>query len=252
MKGYIYKIMSPSGKIYVGMTIDLEKRKSKYKNLKCKGQPKIYNSLNKYSWDAHVFEVIETMDYDKKILIEREIYWIKFYDSYNIGLNCTKGGEGNNCIIISEETRKKLSIANTGKKHSDTTKEKIRIANTGKQHSQQTKDILAFKHKGKTHSQKTKDKMSQSQILKQSHSNIGTLETGLKLCSRCKLQQPFENFDENKKNKDGRRNPCKECRKQERQIPEVKAKHAEYSKKYYADGYNEYHKELYKKNKSSK
>ena len=44
----IYKITSPSGKIYIGQSKDIEKRFKAYKNLKCKGQPYIYRSLLKY------------------------------------------------------------------------------------------------------------------------------------------------------------------------------------------------------------
>jgi len=55
----IYKITSPSGKIYIGQTMDVGKRKKSYEKLKCKGQPKLYNSLVKYGFSEHIFEIIE-------------------------------------------------------------------------------------------------------------------------------------------------------------------------------------------------
>jgi len=48
--GYIYKITSPSKKIYIGQTFYLSERKCNYKSLNCKKQKIIYNSLLKYGW----------------------------------------------------------------------------------------------------------------------------------------------------------------------------------------------------------
>ena len=45
----IYKITSPSNKIYIGQSINIERRFNSYKNLShCKQQIKLYNSLQKY------------------------------------------------------------------------------------------------------------------------------------------------------------------------------------------------------------
>lgn len=135
---YIYKITSPTNKIYIGQTIDLITRKSKYKTLKCKSQPRIYNSLNKYGWDKHTFEILEEIqDIDYNIINEKEIYWINFYNSTGKnGLNCRSGG---NNYIMSEETKEKLRQINIGKTAAnkgiacpDKTKEKISNTSQGK------------------------------------------------------------------------------------------------------------------------
>ena len=55
----IYKIISPTGKIYIGQSIDLLKRKNDYIKLRCKDQIRLFNSINKHGWDNHVFEIIE-------------------------------------------------------------------------------------------------------------------------------------------------------------------------------------------------
>ncbi|HEC36627.1 hypothetical protein LCGC14_1312370 [marine sediment metagenome] len=44
----IYKITSPTKKIYIGQSIDINRRKIIYKNILCKLQRKIYNSLKKH------------------------------------------------------------------------------------------------------------------------------------------------------------------------------------------------------------
>lgn len=82
----IYKITSPSGKIYIGQSINIQQRKQFYSKLYCKKQRKIYLSLNKYGWEAHQFEIIE--ECVLSCLDEREIYWKIFYNSVESGLNC--------------------------------------------------------------------------------------------------------------------------------------------------------------------
>ena len=51
-------------------------------------------------------------------------------------------------IPRTEEWRRNLSIANTGRAVSDETKEKIRVFNTGKHHSPETKAKMSESHKG--------------------------------------------------------------------------------------------------------
>jgi len=80
MIGYIYKITNLHGKIYVGQTDNLERRKKEYLNPnRIKGQRLIYNSINKYGWQTHIFEIIEEIDMvsNPLLLEELEIHWIK-------------------------------------------------------------------------------------------------------------------------------------------------------------------------------
>jgi len=74
----IYKITSPSGKIYIGQSTNIHEREKHYKRITpVKGQTKIFNSLNKHGWDKHIFEIIEECSIDK--LDERETYWKQHY-----------------------------------------------------------------------------------------------------------------------------------------------------------------------------
>lgn len=41
----IYKIISPTNKIYIGQAIDIIFRINQYEKLNCKNQRKLYNSL---------------------------------------------------------------------------------------------------------------------------------------------------------------------------------------------------------------
>jgi group I intron endonuclease len=107
----IYKITNPKGKEYIGKSKDIEYRFMQYALLdKRVIGIKLYNSLKKYSWDGHIFEVIE--ECDEKQLSEREIFWIKKCDSIKNGLNIKGGGEGGSWT---EESKLKASISHTGK-----------------------------------------------------------------------------------------------------------------------------------------
>jgi group I intron endonuclease len=102
----IYKITSPSGKIYIGQSTDLKKRKKDYEKLKCYKQPKLYNSLQKYGWENHKFEIIEECPVDK--LNKKEIYWGLHYDVLEEnGLNLRLGDANGLC---SKETKQKISL----------------------------------------------------------------------------------------------------------------------------------------------
>ena len=107
----IYKITNPKGKIYIGQSIDIEKRKLQYKQLNAgvKQQPKIYNSLKKYGWEQHIFEIIEECSIEQ--LDERELYWGEYYNVLGKkGLVCRLGkGKGKLSNIL------KLQISNKHK-----------------------------------------------------------------------------------------------------------------------------------------
>lgn len=55
----VYKITSPTGKVYIGQSKNIHKRWNSYKSMS-KGnirQPKLINSFKKYGVPHHVFEV---------------------------------------------------------------------------------------------------------------------------------------------------------------------------------------------------
>jgi hypothetical protein len=69
----VYKITSPSGKIYIGQSTNIKYRWKMYYRLACKQQPKLYNSLLKYTPDKHQFEIIQECSSNQ--LNEYEIYY---------------------------------------------------------------------------------------------------------------------------------------------------------------------------------
>lgn len=58
-----------------------------------------YNAWNKHGENSLEWSVLERISSDtlenlSKLLDQREIYWIKYYDSFNNGYNLTPGGQG--------------------------------------------------------------------------------------------------------------------------------------------------------------
>ena len=158
----IYKITSPSGRVYIGQSRNIQKRFSGYKQdwfLKSDKQPRLRNSLNKYGVDSHIFEVTEICLIDDLDLKER--YYQEIYDVLGVnGLNCVLVSSENKPHIRSIETRIKISKAHKGKKLSEETKNKIRLANIGKKQTNKTIEKRARKLKGYKHTSDFSSKIS--------------------------------------------------------------------------------------------
>ena len=89
--GIIYKITSPSGKVYVGQTIrSFEKRMQEHRDMKSKCSA-IRNAIDKYG-DEMKYEIIEE-NVPQEQLDEREIFWINHFNSLvPDGYNLKTGG----------------------------------------------------------------------------------------------------------------------------------------------------------------
>lgn len=123
----IYKITSPTGKIYVGQSVNIENRFSCYKCTKAKGQPKLSKSLNKYGIDNHIFEILETCSIAE--LNPRERYYQEYYNTTTRnGLNCSLTKSNDKSGKVSEETRNKMRIAGKKKIFTEKHKKNLKIA----------------------------------------------------------------------------------------------------------------------------
>lgn len=151
----IYKIVSPSGSIYIGQSWNIETRLKKYKCSFGKGQPKLYNSFKKYGVDTHIFTIECELPHNisQKELDEKEIFfWNKYKELGNDMLNVREPGNGGK---MSEESKLKISIANKGKKHSsmfrpcsEETKRKISVSNKGRKISVEHRKAISSKNLG--------------------------------------------------------------------------------------------------------
>jgi len=133
--GYVYMITSPTGRIYIGSSIDIKKRFEKYKRLDCKTQPKLYRSFLKYSVEQHNIEIIWN-GYPEEMK-QKECILGHFYDCLNVnkGLNLKLPDLHEVFCCMSIETRNKMSTSRKGKIVSEETKQKLRIANKGQKPS---------------------------------------------------------------------------------------------------------------------
>jgi hypothetical protein len=115
MTSGIYKWTSPTNKIYVGQSKNLEQREKWYRSgsINKTTMTKLKRSFIKHGIDNHIFEIIEYCSINK--LNEKEIYWGKYYNTLEEGLNCKLGEQ--NCIF-SEETKNKMREAKLGIKQS--------------------------------------------------------------------------------------------------------------------------------------
>lgn len=70
---------------------------------------KVYRAIRKYNITRNNFEIIENDIPNKELADEREIYWIKKYNSFKNGYNSTAGGDvGNNGILKGENSPKAI------------------------------------------------------------------------------------------------------------------------------------------------
>jgi len=181
----IYKITSPSNKIYIGKSFNIINRFKRYKKLLCKEQPKLYRSFKKYGTENHIFEIIEKFDsIELKDLNNKEIYYIKLFNSKEKGLNCTNGGDGILGFKHTKETVKNMSDRLKGKPskfkgshHSTESKNKISLKNKGRKLSEQNKQIISKAAKNRVISKERKQ-----QILKDL--NTGRRNTSKKILNK--------------------------------------------------------------------
>jgi len=155
----IYKITSPTKKVYIGQSVDIKKRLSVYKSYNCKKQASLYNSLKKHGFNNHKIEIIHHCGIED--LNKLEVYYIQLHKCFNskYGLNLRSGGFVNS--IMSDQTKIKISLAkrnpspeirarmsegqkghqrNLGSKRSEESKLKMSLA------AKQNTNCLGFKH----------------------------------------------------------------------------------------------------------
>lgn len=122
--GFIYKITNDvNGKVYIGKTLNtVESRWKEHCNdkdrRKMENRP-LYRAMNKYGLEHFSVEMIEECQNN---LEEREVYWIKHYNSYvgwpnSNGYNATIGGDGkpyvdyNKIVELAKEGKTQTEIA---------------------------------------------------------------------------------------------------------------------------------------------
>lgn len=111
----IYKITSPTGKTYIGLSKDIESRLVAYRNMRCKLQHLLYNSFLSHGVFNHIFEIIHICQEEELETIESHYGKIFNVTDKESGLNIRDcGGKRGK---LSEETKKKMSESRSGEKN---------------------------------------------------------------------------------------------------------------------------------------
>lgn len=143
MSHFIYVVENlVNGKMYVGQTIDLDRRRRSHfsPSSKC---PYLANAVKKYGRQNFDFTILEVLE-DLEQANNREKHWVRKLGSLCPGgYNLREGGDA-------------------GGKPSQETIEKIRLANTGRKQSAKTIDKRAEAHRGRKNTPETIEKMRQA------------------------------------------------------------------------------------------
>lgn len=128
---FIYRITSPSGRVYIGKTLNFKARIRSYRHDGTTSkQPAVYKSFRKYGFDNHKIDIIDQFHGNNSDCNSREMFWIRTYMSNVIrypnqrGLNLTDGGGGTLGYKKSDKERAAMVLRYTGRKQSDEQKRK--------------------------------------------------------------------------------------------------------------------------------
>jgi len=105
-----------NGKVYIGKSIDIHtriKRHIGFLNMKSKNHenPHFINAWWKYGRKNFEYFVLEYLNIDEFALADRELYWMKVYDSTSREKGYNLRADSSTQMIIHDETRERLSKA---------------------------------------------------------------------------------------------------------------------------------------------
>jgi len=113
----IYKVTSPNGKIYIGQSINVERRFKEYTKIKnTKGQVVLHRSFLKYGIVNHSFNILEQCNI--KDLNKKERYWQEYYN--------VLGKKGLNCCLTKTNQKPRINSKQYKEKISNTLKRKYK------------------------------------------------------------------------------------------------------------------------------
>lgn len=184
-----------NGKGYVGETVDFERRKRWHKEDAEKGESWLFQkAIRKYGWDAFEWSILYQDDDNDKD-------WMSWWERKFIrelgtkmpnGYNMTDGGDGGDTMSgrhhtpesiekmrksqkiacrtrkkrvgCSDEARKNMSLAQTGRKVSTEHRKKISETLLGYKHTEESKQKMSLAGRGKKKTEEHKAKIAASHI----------------------------------------------------------------------------------------
>lgn len=128
----IYQIRNiTDDKVYVGSSVNIQTRFNTHKMRLRKNvhhSKLLQNAWNKYGEDNFIFEIIEVTQINQLLLREQFYLDLKKVCMKEFGYNINPRAGSNLGIKLSDSTKRKMSIAKTGKIRSDSSKLNMSIA----------------------------------------------------------------------------------------------------------------------------
>jgi group I intron endonuclease len=162
-------------KVYIGSAVNIDKRLMDHKSSLIRNKhpnKPLQNFYNKYRGGSLKYNLL--YECPKEKLIESEQFFINLYDG--MLFNIRKKAESNLGIKCSDEAKKRMSEAMSGKRHhyygkklGEEHRRKISEALTGKTHSEETREKMSEAKTGRAHSEETKRKISEAKSGEKHH-----------------------------------------------------------------------------------
>jgi len=158
----IYKITSPSGRVYIGQSVNIENRWMHYRTPNNSlGQTRLNASFSKHGVTSHVFEVICECSIGELNALERS-----YQEQYDVlgpkGLNSRLVDEDGRSGYLTDDIKKKISDKLTGRKIPKEVIEKWMKNKKQYIRTDEIKDKARQKMKGRTFSEEHRKKLSEA------------------------------------------------------------------------------------------
>lgn len=148
-----------SGGVYYGRSVDVEDRLRHHRNELKRNvhrNKRLQNSWNKYGQEAFTFELIWAEEPEKLYELEGfilEFMWgdKRLYNHHKLSYGGFESGNKLGCFARSEETKKKMSEAFTGRVFSEEHRNNIRKAKLNKKASLETKQKMSAQRQRGNH-----------------------------------------------------------------------------------------------------
>lgn len=168
IKAFVYLILNQKNdSLYVGKARDPVERWRCHQGFAAKGDVKpLYSAIRKHGVSNFELQIIEECANDQ-IAYEKEREWIsKFRLEGRRLYNLNDGGDGSSGHVMPESAKKAISDKLKGRILSEETKKKISLAKMGHAatcfgHSKETREKISIAHRGKRLSDETKEKLRQ-------------------------------------------------------------------------------------------
>lgn len=194
----VYQIISKiDNKVYIGSSVKIRNRLNRHQNelqnnIHC--SPHLQNSFNLYGNENFIFNILEYCD--KKILLEREQFYLDYFKSYDKtnGYNiCSVAGSPEQ-RILSKDHKNKISNSLKGHSVSQDTKDKIGNFHRGKKMSKESIELNRLWHTGIKQTEDSILKRAKQYSFIDSEGNIYIGYNLKRFCDEHKLHRPNMNL----------------------------------------------------------